>query len=570
MSDIDTDADLERQVAATLVAHARGLAVDDRPFEPIRTSLDLGGGDLAGPPPSSLGRRRALRAVAATVVLAAGVAGVVARTDDDGADLRLEAVPGLPEDALVPAWDGPDGWELSGLDWNVLPGSLSDPTWQAETVQLIGDPTDENGLERALLVEINAGGIAEAPERTMVRGKAGQWGPDQRNPDVTMLLWDEEVGLHMRATYRGMSTPEVVAILDSLTVRPGGVEAGFDLPSGGLPDGLALLGEARDADPREGPTAVSATFGPRVLEEPGILGGIRHKASVETVSPVGGLTPEYVTAWFMAGRGDDDVARWWTPPEDFGEGVPENEGVLRTIGPDGRGVAVTIDDDAVADDGLGSPEDVARDITDSVAPATSDRLSELWERLVDQWAARELLVSVPTPAGTVELRGTGSESVLCLRDSEMLSCAAAEHPNPNSPPDGGDFDGQWMATVPTEEGDLLVAVSDMGPILMQVTTYDEDGQVFTYPDADAGEADGSWAAVLPIAVGGADYADILAIADVDREAEACLNMLGSDQNPGGAQPTEVDRIRDEGGGPSAMYQACRELTSGSWYQDVGP
>jgi hypothetical protein len=113
--------------------------------------------------------------------------------------------------------------------------------------------------------------------------------------------------------------------------------------------------------------------------------------------------------------------------------------------------------------------------------------------------ARDLVVSVPTPAGTVELRGTGSESVLCLRGGDALSCAAAEHPDPNSPPDGGNFDGQWMATVPTEDGDQLAAVSDMGPILMQVSSMDEDEdrEVFMYPDAEEGEADGSWAAVLP-------------------------------------------------------------------------
>lgn len=587
--------DLERQVATTLESHARDLAVVPRPFEPVRPALDLGGGDPLDPP-SSPSRHRVLRAVAAALVVVAGAAAVlVARTADDPEDLRLQAVPGLPEDALIPTWDAPDGWELSGLDWDIDPLTAGDLLGGAQTAQLIGDPADEEAAGRALLVQSNAGGVVDFPERTTVRGAPGRWGPDDRNPDVTTLTWDED-DVSMRATYRGLSTPEVVAVLDALTVRPGGLEEGFDLPTGGLPGGLELLGEASDPDPGTGPTAVSVTFGPRVLAEPGSAGGPPHRARVRTTSPSGGLTADYLLTWFMGGRDDAGVARWWSPSVDPDEasgdeaaldgnpvagtldgaplvgysGPEHGEAVLRTIGPDGRAVSVLIDDDAVAADGLGAPEDVARDIADSVAPATSEQLSELWEGLIDQWAARDLVAEVPTPAGTVELRGTGSETVLCLRGGEALSCAPAVHPNPNDPPDGGDYDGQWMALVPTDGGDQLVAVSDKGAILLEVSAADEDA--LRYPDAAEGEADGFWASVFPAdpVAPNRDAELVVPLTDVAREAEACLAMLGSGMNPDGARPEDEARIRNEGGGPEALYRACRELTGGSWYRDVGP
>jgi len=284
---------------------------------------------------------------------------------------------------------------------------------------------------------------------------------------------------------------------------------------------------------------------------------------VETIAAVGEPTPPYLTAWFLAGRDGDGVARWWSAPRQM------SPGVLHVVGPDGRGIVVVVDDAAVESDGLGHPEDVARTIADSVAPATAEQLSALWDGLVEQWAARDLQVAVPTPAGTVELRGTGPDTVLCLRTDGELTCGPADHPDLNEPPEPGGFDGQWAVTVPTADGDQLVAVSDRGPILIELQTIDvddPDGVVFAYPQSEHGEADGSWAAVFPTG----DDQFPTALTDVDREAEACLDMLGSDLAPGGARPDEEQRIRDEGGSPATMYEACRDLVAGSYYRDIGP
>jgi hypothetical protein len=565
-----SDTDFERQLAASFETHARGLTVRPRPFQPVRTDLDLGDGDPTAPPsrwpsrsrgPSparGIGRRRILGSMAAGILAAAVVAAAVVAGGDGEEPVRLSGVPAVPEGALAPDWTGPAGWELSGLDWRAEPGNaglrLSAPT----TAQLLGDPADADTPDAALLVEANAGSSPDGMQPTTVRGTPGLWGPDERDPAQTALLWAEQ-DVDMRASFRGMTLEQAVAALDGLVVRAGGPEAGFDVPPGGLPTdvpgGLVLLGEATDGSPSTSPPAVLATYGPRRSAAGMDMGALEASAAVRTVARSGGATPAYVTAWHLGGRDGEGVAEWWSPDDGTGQAS------LVTVRPDGSLVDVAIDPEAAAD--VNDPEEMARDITSTVGPVTAEQLSDTWSGLVDQWVAQDLLVAVPTDAGTVELRGPADGPVLCLRAGDLLTCEPADHPSLGVLPAEGS-EGQWTAVVRTDEGDALLAVSDAGPVLLQDVVEDpdqEDGVGHTYPEAATGEAGGSWASVLT-----GDVFMVQPITDVATEAEACLAALASPELAG--QPEEADRIRDESDDPATRYRACRELTDDSDYTDL--
>lgn len=488
---IDDDV-MTRRVGDSLRAYAQLVPDRPRAFDPTHRMVDVLGADDADVLAArrrTTGRAPLIALVAATAVALAGVTGWVLGPnggDTGSTQLVTLSAPVTPSDGLAPT-AGPDGWELSHVDWSTATastsafGPLQPVEWESfgARAQLFGDPADPGVL---LLLESGGGVLPEdLGEPVSVRGQSGYVMPSQARgvigptrPDVTVVTWTEG-GTELRASFRGLGRDRALAVLDGLQVRAGGPAAGFD-PAAGT-NGLRLLDEAQ-------PSPTPATQVSVAYRAPGSSAD-GPTLGVDAVSATGQTTVPYLNAWFYGERAADGTATVWDP----------STSTRTIVGPDGQTVRTelyTLDEaDSVvpADgvEGVGTAEELTAEIAASVAPVGADQLTRWWEAVSDDRTSLSVLAQVELPTATIEVRGDDDGRVLCYQAPGEIVCYPARFDDP---------EGNVSMQVRIAGTDYALAASPVG--VPEIVAYGPDGPYAV--EAETG-SDGDWSVALAPAPG---------------------------------------------------------------------
>lgn len=463
--------ELTRRVAESFRAHAVEVTLADEPFDPTRR-LPQPLAEVTG------GRRGRALLLAAAVTVVAGLGATAWLVEGDGGrDDPTTVTPSMhtpPTDVLAPT-EVPDGWVATRAQWSE--GLLADPFVgdsldHGERAQLFGDP---NAPTRGLLVESDGRLKGEAfPDGTdvTVRGvPAGAQTVEQQTElrfwptGVAFLEWSEN-GHTFRASYRGMTRDEAIAIVDDLRPRTPDLTAGFDLgPTAG---GLALVQEV--LDPTTETDHVGLVYEPQ--HETALVGPY---LTVGTSAAVGRPTVAYLGTRLAGEVAADGTATAWDP-----------RGWLRLARPDGTLVDVSLqtlvingqadpeERNAYDIPGVGSAAEVARQVAESVQRISPDDFGDLDHSTQLMAADKPLLASVELPSGTLEVRGRVPAEGFCLIVGQTSRCT--QH-GESFTIDGVMFgelviDGQRYAIGASQDRPPTIRLGDAGTVVAGETGND--------------------------------------------------------------------------------------------------
>lgn len=394
----------------------------------------------------SVGGRRVLATVAASLTVVALVAGVLALDGDDrgtggdGGDdvaVRPLTIGDPPDGWLVPGWV-PEGMTLWGVDTSS--NERSDVGPSGTIPQLFGDP--EGG--RAIYVTSSFhDGHPTIIEGVAVRGTTSSAPGDLVMPEEDMgdaIRWDER-GVSITALYRGVSQDEAIAMLDALAWRSDDPRDGFAPPAD---TAWPLRAEAVSRDTtdhsasllyRRAATAAGPFDGSDALRV--------HTTSSSSVSA------SYLETWYLEGEGDGTAPIVTSP-----DGAPS----VDVDWPDGR--SVTVEGPTDGESALGA--DVLERIAESVTPSDDDGIAALRTSLESRLAALTPVATADTSIGAIDVRDDGGFLRLCLHpaDGTAPNCDTEATTIAGSLPEGLEMaSAEW-----TVDGTWYVAVASRGEV----------------------------------------------------------------------------------------------------------
>jgi hypothetical protein len=425
------DEDLAARVRATLADRARRLPPAPRPFQ-----LDAVSRFEAPPAAPHRSWWRPAAAVALVACALAAVVFVTSRRGDSGAVTSggptssvgsTTAPAGAVPSALV---SGPteDGLPLWSITWGPLP-----PMDTALRTELFGAP-GPSGAKVLVRISSPIPGSTGAGTEVTVRGQSGQVAPAKEFPEVTSsIVWQEDAS--MQADFAGLSQQDAVAFLGTLVWRGPDHQQGLDAPPGSA---LGLLGESDGRQPGS-PVAADLLY----RDQPVWTGpDTGREIEVRTTEAAGGVTFDYLNAWFHGVRGADLTAQSFDP----------SFGSLLTVTPDGQ--SVWVDGRAVTTDRA-----VLQSITDHVTRTSGAELLARRAAAEQRVAQLPLVGSVALPSGSVGIHATADARAVCLLvDGQTERCS---EPSPASGITVGSFvvDGRWYV-VSAAVGPLYVTTGD--------------------------------------------------------------------------------------------------------------
>jgi hypothetical protein len=432
---------------------------------PLASAVDpsASGGDPSPPGRRPRPSRRAWVAVAtaaAVVVAAATIAVVASRTATPPAASprpnRTATVAPGPDTALVPPA------RIGNLElWSLTSAAASDPgttsatrpgpTSTAATIardsdgsyqQLFGQggqPRLEIQARKLLAAEasglgtMRGAGIAQVSQP--IRGGNGRLQSARFAPGVQAapagqltpmaLIW-REGGFEITATFRGLSSSQALAFVDTLQVGHGTVAAGFEAPAGS------------DLAPLELPSSADAPTG-LVLNSRYATGTDgAGELDVSTCPPGAGCSGSYADVWIWGSRLADgsvegELSSYGAPPSSY-----------ERVWPDGQDVEVNTY--AAGEIDL----ELARQIADGVALGDRAQVVALQTQVSDRLLALPRVAAASFDTAAVEVHRDGRLTAVCLAPSgQSLSCPSATFSDPATPPTGG-FDasvlsgGRWI------------------------------------------------------------------------------------------------------------------------------
>lgn len=418
------DTELAERVAVALEAKAAEVTRPRRGFHPADGNVVPFDEPKVGTPGRSGGRNRWRALAAAAAVLALVITGgVIVMASDDGPGGTTEtdvagpqqeedgavgdSVSSGPPDALAPGWVPDDLllWEAWST-YGPVPGDQGD-------AQLFMGPSEEAGV----LVEIDeAPGPHGGMDQIEVRGQEG-WSDTGGGADA--LFWDERDAA-VAVFYKGMSTEDTIAFLESLSWRSEDPQDGFEPPEAST---LSLVGETAGSSDDGEALNTRYVYG---YGEPTVSLDHDMKLTIMTTVPLGdaagSLTRDYLNTWFGGGRDEDGtVTELHFNPELT---------TLEVIGPDGSQVRI-----GARYEGL-DESNVLR-IADSISAVSGGELDGLRRSVSDLYADMPVLASADLPSATLSVRGREADQdpddlgvfrAFCIEVGETDTWCSAEAP----------------------------------------------------------------------------------------------------------------------------------------------
>jgi hypothetical protein len=297
------------------------------------------------------------------------------------------APPTLPTPELLgaaPTWT-PAGLNLESLTATRQPAS----TGITKTTELFGSSDGQPQL----LIDLQPGSWGDGVKTPLqVRGRsAREQSAKEFSATSTTLMWDE--GAAVQATFSGMRLVQAQALLATLQwSSPSDHLAGF-VPA--ATSTLTLLGQSIANAPAQPTTGLEFHYADHVSSQDN---GQGLQLDVHTISARGGLTGDYLKAWFHGTRDAVGMVESFDP----------SFGTLSRIWPDGRTTWIDANATAV------SQADERRVADEEAAITTADFSARLAQAAVTLSGELPRIASVDLAPGTIELRGNGTVLVVCI------------------------------------------------------------------------------------------------------------------------------------------------------------